>query len=69
MRKHLLFIGWLMPVALGRAQSPKGTCRELSSYLRIAFATPLAVFLAGLLIINLGCVAFAQSPTGTSVER
>jgi Carboxypeptidase regulatory-like domain len=65
MRKHLLFIGWFMPAAFGFAQSAKRTNRKFSSSLRLAFAGPLALFFAGLLIINFGSVAFAQSPTGT----
>ena len=65
MRKYLLFIGRFMPAAFGFAQSPKGTCRKLSSTLRLAFAAPLALFFAALLTINPGSVAFAQSPTGT----
>src|ERR1700677_4244965 len=65
MRKGLLFIGWCIYAIFGFARSLKRSYRGLSMSLRFAFAARLTVFLAALLTINLGCVAFAQSPTGT----
>jgi hypothetical protein len=65
MRRGLLFIGLCMPAIFRFAQSTKRTCRGLSSSLRLASAAPLTVFFSGLLIINLGGIALAQSPTGT----